>query len=80
MSTTRLISNIIFLAPESSLFECSFEIGICGLLNDPSADVSWERDSGGTPSDSTGPYQGDGPSQFYMYLEATDERPGNIGR
>ena len=49
-------------------------------MNDPNSHILWERDSGGTPSDSTGPYQGDGPSQFYMYLEATGGQAGNYGR
>ena len=62
------------------LFDCSFENAMCGLLNDPSAALPWQRSSGGTQSSNTGPSEGDNQSQFYVFVEATNVQVGDKAR
>ena len=51
----------------------NFEAGMGNWLNVSSGDThDWTRDSGGTPSSSTGPASGALGSTWYMYLEASD--------
>jgi hypothetical protein len=49
----------------------SFESGIGQWTQSSSDDINWTRDSGGTPSSSTGPSSGSAGS-YYMYVEASN--------
>ncbi len=48
----------------------SFESGLGNWINETGDDINWTRDSGGTPSSSTGPVTGQNGS-FYLYTEAS---------
>ncbi|MBN1788166.1 MAG: PASTA domain-containing protein [Sedimentisphaerales bacterium] len=49
-----------------------FETGLGNWSNVTGDDYDWTRDSGGTPSSSTGPSSGANGSTWYMYLETSD--------
>lgn len=49
----------------------SFESGLGQWKQSTSDDINWTRDSGGTPSDNTGPSTGSDGS-YYMYVEASN--------
>lgn len=54
------------------LFSDNFESGMGSWSNTSSGDnKNWTRDSGGTPSSSTGPSSGATGSLYYMYLETS---------
>ncbi|WP_298316826.1 T9SS type A sorting domain-containing protein [uncultured Aquimarina sp.] len=56
-------------------FSESFESGLGQWSQSTSDDINWTRDSGGTPSNSTGPSNGaDG--NFYLYVEASGNGTG----
>ncbi|CAH1779976.1 unnamed protein product [Owenia fusiformis] len=56
-------------------FYCDFEHGICGLVGGKYSNFTWTRQSGSTPSKSTGPL-GDNTYRCgsYMYVEASTPR------
>ncbi len=55
----------------------SFESSIGAWTQDTGDDINWTRDSGGTPSNNTGPSSGaDG--SWYMYVEASSPNYPNI--
>ena len=57
------------------LEEENFESGQGNWLNVTAGDdEDWTRDSGGTPSNGTGPNRGNGGSTWYMYLETSNGR------
>ena len=53
---------------------------MCSMLSEQTEGYEWTRDSGGTDSANTGPSQGDGQSQFYVYAEATNMQQGHTAR
>ncbi|NMM47808.1 T9SS-dependent choice-of-anchor J family protein [Marinigracilibium pacificum] len=58
----------------------SFESGIGNWTQDTSDDLNWTRQSGGTPSSSTGPSSANDGS-FYMYIESSSPNyPSKVGR
>lgn len=72
--------NFSTTAPSSCLavfpYNESFETGLGNWTNATSGDdIDWTRDSGGTPSNSTGPSTGSNGS-YYMYVEASGDGTG----
>ncbi|WP_171032349.1 DUF11 domain-containing protein [Polaribacter aestuariivivens] len=63
----------VFTIISSSNAQDSFETGLDGWVNASGDNFNWTRDSGGTPSGSTGPSTG-ATGNFYMYIEASDPR------
>jgi len=54
----------------------SFETDLGNWTNETGDDIEWTRDSGGTPSNNTGPSTGSN-GLFYLYVEASDANSGN---
>lgn len=55
---------------------CDFESGLCGYINDLSAEFNWTKNTGSTPSPNTGP-DGDHSTSgagLYMYIETSFPR------
>ncbi|XP_015761869.1 PREDICTED: MAM and LDL-receptor class A domain-containing protein 1-like isoform X4 [Acropora digitifera] len=51
---------------------CDFnDPSICNFKQDQNDDFNWVRNSGRTPSSSTGPSSGNGGKGYYMYIEAS---------
>ncbi|WP_435413817.1 hypothetical protein [Polaribacter aestuariivivens] len=63
----------VFTAINTSIAQDSFETGLDGWVNASGDNFDWTRDSGGTPSGSTGPSTG-ATGNFYMFIEASDPR------
>ena len=40
---------------EGSIYSCSFDVDICGMVHDRNDDFNWTRNSGSTLSADTGP-------------------------
>ncbi len=53
----------------------SFESGLGAWTNTTGDDINWTRDSGGTPSNNTGPSSGS-PGNWYLYVEASGNGTG----
>ncbi len=53
-----------------------FESSIGAWTQATGDDLNWTRDSGGTPSNNTGPSSGSGGSTWYMYVEASGNGTG----
>ncbi|XP_066297911.1 uncharacterized protein [Branchiostoma lanceolatum] len=63
---------------------CDFEADLCQYTQDATDDFDWRRDSGGTPTGSTGPtadHTSGNSSGHYMYIEASNPRQqGDVAR
>lgn len=63
-----------------SLFDCSFEDGMCDWINDDNGDVEWERNRGPTLTPNTGPdvdHTLGSALGYYLYMESSQpNRPG----
>lgn len=57
-------------------YQESFETDLGQWTNVTGDDIDWTRDSGGTPSNTTGPSTGD-EGAFYLYTEASSNANGN---
>ena len=70
------ISIFGFVSSQTTLHYADFETGLDGWTQGTGDSTDWTRDSGGTPSNFTGPSAGAGPSTWYMYTEATGNYSG----
>jgi len=81
-SSDIALDNITFTTPSyNSLcvttisnfpYSESFESGLGDWTQDVCDDINWTRDSGGTPSNSTGPSTGSNSSIWYLFTEASN--------
>lgn len=62
------------------MLQCNFESGLCNLEQELDDDLDWTRISGSTPSQYTGPSDGQGGFGWYIFLEATDHQQGDTAR
>ncbi|XP_074613343.1 MAM and LDL-receptor class A domain-containing protein 1-like isoform X4 [Acropora palmata] len=71
------IKNHTGLGPGGGL-SCDFnDLSICNFKQDQNDDFNWVRNRGRTPSSFTGPSSGNGGKGYYMYIEASSQRPGD---
>ena len=69
------------VAPVSGSFSCDFEEGSvdslgCGIVQLTNDQFDWTRQTGGTPSNPTGP-DGAYSGQYYVFIEASGKTPND---
>ncbi|XP_019646180.1 PREDICTED: enteropeptidase-like, partial [Branchiostoma belcheri] len=65
----------------SSVFNCDFELGLCGWRQAHDDNFDWIRHSGSTPSDDTGPSADHTTgSGYYIYIETSSGSSGSVAR
>lgn len=73
--TTSIYSQTCGTTISSYPYSENFESGVGSWTQDTGDNIDWTRDSGGTPSGSTGPSTGNGDT-WYMYVEASGSGSG----
>ncbi|XP_070567019.1 MAM and LDL-receptor class A domain-containing protein 2-like [Ptychodera flava] len=85
-----ICSGVTTLSPTTTattalavIYDCDFEVDYCTWTQDPNNDLDWLRNKGDTPSDDSGPTfdHTTGTDQgYYIYIEATNQDPGDKAR
>lgn len=70
------VQTAVALVPVATSYSESFEIDLGNWVNSTTDNLDWTRDSGGTPSSSTGPTTGQDGS-YYIYVETSSGSAGN---